>query len=125
MFKATCSRCGGEGKLWNHLAVQGGVCFKCNGNGFTMVKTDPKKLKAQKEKRAAKKTSDLENRVIEGAKRQELRKEKYENDPRIGEQCRQRCEEFDLYADETYRTLENIDTGVYSHGIESLPNITE
>lgn len=27
-----CSRCCGEGKLWLHMNVKNGVCFKCNGS---------------------------------------------------------------------------------------------
>ena len=33
MSKA-CSKCNGEGKLWYHSNVKGGVCFSCNGTGI-------------------------------------------------------------------------------------------
>ena len=26
-----CTRCDGEGKLWMHMGVKNGVCFKCGG----------------------------------------------------------------------------------------------
>lgn len=28
-----CKRCAGEGRLWNHANVLGGVCFACRGTG--------------------------------------------------------------------------------------------
>ena len=37
-----CSRCGGEGELWQHKGVKNGVCFKCGGN-----KTAPKNQAAK------------------------------------------------------------------------------
>jgi DnaJ-class molecular chaperone len=33
MAEYKCSRCDGEGRLWIHANVLGGVCFKCHGTG--------------------------------------------------------------------------------------------
>lgn len=38
-----CTRCCGEGKLWNHGNVLNGVCFKCKGAGFVYL-TKPAKI---------------------------------------------------------------------------------
>lgn len=42
MERATCPRCDGAGRLDNHAAVAGGVCFSCNGCGrtWTYAETD-------------------------------------------------------------------------------------
>jgi len=37
-----CSRCNGEGRLWLHANVLGGVCFKCRGSGKQTTKPRPK-----------------------------------------------------------------------------------
>ena len=38
MYKETCLRCDGKGELWQFKHVLGGRCFKCNGDGFVLLK---------------------------------------------------------------------------------------
>jgi hypothetical protein len=53
-YKVDCPRCDGTGKVWaKHVA--NGVCFKCEGAGYLVRKTDPKKLEAARLRREAKK----------------------------------------------------------------------
>lgn len=38
-----CTRCAGDGRLWQHGNVLNGVCFKCKGAGFVYL-TKPAQL---------------------------------------------------------------------------------
>jgi hypothetical protein len=40
-YRVTCPRCGGSGRLAQHSAVLGGVCFACKGSGFRVQKSRP------------------------------------------------------------------------------------
>lgn len=42
----TCSRCGGEGRLFVYSNVQGGTCFKCNGAKRTFTDRGQRDLAA-------------------------------------------------------------------------------
>jgi hypothetical protein len=44
------------------MGVMAGKCFKCNGSGYYLVKTDPAKLDKAKESRQAKKDAEREAR---------------------------------------------------------------
>lgn len=105
--------------------VKGGVCFKCNGLGYVLVSTSPETLKKQAEKRKAKREGERAAREAAAQARWLELQEKYRADLRIGPKCRQSCERSETYAYEVYTTLDAVDSGLYSHGIESLPNITE
>jgi len=69
-----CSRCGGSGYIhkWRH--IEGGICFKCRGNGYMDYSTFDKnqrlstlrtkiKLKEQQRKEELLKTLDSFNQL--------------------------------------------------------------
>ena len=124
MYQRKCSRCSGEGKLWQHANISGGVCFKCNGNGIEYVKTDPSKLEAARAKRQAKAEAVRIAAIAAGQNKADTLAAKYQDDPRMGPECLARCLEFPMVADETYKVLDMIDTGAYKYGgIEDFNNI--
>ncbi len=36
-----CTRCGGSGKMLEHIHHEGGVCFRCKGSGVDPKQTNP------------------------------------------------------------------------------------
>lgn len=125
MYKVNCPRCtDGTGLITGFKHVKGGECFRCHGAGFITVKTDPAILAARRKKRQEKTALKAATRMAEAQQRAANLELKYRDDPRIGRQCRENCKN-PVYAYEVYKTLNDIDTGVYKYGLETLPNITE
>jgi hypothetical protein len=121
MFKNPCSRCTDENgyiKAYNH--IQGGVCFKCKGDGYVLTKTDPVILEARREKAAAIRNSKMDEKIDSGILTRKNLFEKYKDDPRISDEHKERCERFELVALETYKALERSDKGTYKF-ITSFP----
>lgn len=122
-IKITCTRCNGSGQFSFNL-IRGTVCFGCGGSGT--VTTTPAKVAAAKK---AKTISDAKKAIKKAVSEKLIadynsamyaRIEKYKNDPRIGVKTKARCEEFPAVADQTYRTLELVDSGKYPYSIDDL-----
>lgn len=43
MIKVECIKCAGRGEISAFKGIAGGVCFSCNGAGFKLQKSEPKK----------------------------------------------------------------------------------
>ncbi len=43
MFKTECGKCGGKGEIRQFAAIAGGVCFSCDGKGYSITKNAPRK----------------------------------------------------------------------------------
>jgi DnaJ-class molecular chaperone len=43
MFKVVCAKCAGKGEIKAYIGIAGGICFSCNGRGFNIQKSAPKK----------------------------------------------------------------------------------
>lgn len=116
MFKSTCGKCRGTGRVWA-LHVQNGVCFDCDGLGYRLTKTDPVKLARARKRRAAKREkAEAASRARHVAASQ-ARQDQYINDPRIGLDTLARCARHPAYAFEVYMLLEKIDAG------EDMPHV--
>lgn len=122
-IKITCSRCSGSGKFSFNL-IRGDVCFGCSGLGYTMTTqekiTAAKKAKIASDAKKAVKDALTAKLVFDYNVALYARIEKYKNDPRIGVKTQARCEEFPAVADQTYRTLELVDSGKYPYSIDDL-----
>jgi hypothetical protein len=121
MYKNPCRKCSDENgyiKAFKH--VQGGVCFKCNGKGYTLTKTDPKVLEARRKKAEAVRTAKLDRKIGSSNLMAEELVLKYKDDPRISDGHKERCAQFVLVAMETYKVLERSDNGTYKY-VESFP----
>lgn len=124
MFKVPCTRClNDKGYISAYRHVKGGVCFKCDGKGYTLVKTDPAKLAKAKEKREAKAKAERKERELKAAALWEELKSKYQDDPRLGPKARESCERSEAWAYDAYTLLARIDSGEYIHPLG--PNMTE
>ena len=123
LISVTCTRCAGAGHYSFNL-TRGTVCFGCDGAGT--VQTTQAKVAAAKRakiKADAKLARNQENMAAKIAEHNALlaaRIEKYKNDSRLGTTTRARCEEFPAVAQQTYQTLELVDSGKYLHSIADL-----
>ena len=112
-----CSRCAGSGRYSFNL-VRGTVCFRCNGVGSVLV--DPvahAKTKAKSAARKAAASADMDARIAAGNALSDARAARYADDARIGPAWFARCAEFEAVAHETYKFLEDADSGKYIHGL--------
>jgi len=120
MFKSTCGKCRGTGRVWA-LHVCNGVCFACDGLGYRLTKTDPVKLARQRKRRAEKREAEQAARRAEGIQGAQEREDRYINDPRIGLDTLARCARYPAYAFEVYMLLEKIDNGaVLPHVLRNI-----
>lgn len=45
MIKVECAKCGGKGHIPHYSNIAGGVCFSCQGRGYNLQKSEPKRSK--------------------------------------------------------------------------------
>lgn len=115
LSKVKCPRCGGSGS-YSFNMLHGTKCYGCNGVGTILA--DVAKLEKQKRarlKREAERAVTMGARIAEGNRLNAVRVAKYQNDPRLGPETRNRCRQFEMVAYEAYKLLEMFDDGSNIH----------
>ena len=120
LIRITCSRCLGSGNFSFNL-TRGTVCFQCNGDKTVLVDSvkEAKRLEAKRIRSELAK-SDMDAKVAVANQAYKARVAKYQNDSRIGHKTKVKCEQFEEFANQTYKLLEDIDNGTYKHGHSSI-----
>lgn len=95
MFKKNCIKCDGTGYISAFSHVEGGVCFKCGGQKYTLVKTEPEILEKRRayaaKKRAEKTRLEFEKFISE--KEAKLENERLQNNGLTNEELTEKKRE--------------------------------
>ena len=128
-IKITCPRCAGSGQFSFHL-TKGTVCFQCDGIGYLVVdQYEWEKKEVARKIREEKRQAEIAARVAVGQVKWEALKAKYKDDPRIGSKLRKEIEwqlenrDCEQLAMQTYKGLQDIDSGTYQYAEQWLDQI--